>query len=415
MYFCVKISQSKQLKMKTVKLLSLAFVGILFGSCSDDDDNQGNNNNDVVAPATYSFTRDGASTVSYSGQSTRIAMAEEFISATKDETATVEQLQNMFDHKENAQDYSDASLNASNKSVRSKTAASYDYFNTNATDASAIKAQYDAWISAQASEVFPNWTMDAAAGQAGKIQEAGGGSTRYVNAKGLEYNQAIAKSLIGGLMTDQMLNNYLGTGVLDAGENTVDNDNETLSGDKNYTTMEHKWDEAFGYLYGAEADATNPELGVDSFLSKYLARVEGDSDFTGIAANIYNAFKMGRAAIVAKNYEVRDQQAEIIREEVSKIIGIRAVYYLQQGKGNLESDKASAFHDLSEGFGFVYSLQFTRKPGTTSPYLSKAQVDDFISQLEAGNGFWDLTAETLDAMSDAIAAEFDFTVEQAGS
>jgi hypothetical protein len=401
--------------MKTVKLLSLAFVGILFGSCSDDDDNQGNNNNDVVAPATYSFTRDGASTVSYSGQSTRIAMAEEFISATKDETATAEQLQNMFDHKENAQDYSDASLNASNKSVRSKTAASYDYFNTNSTDASAIKSQFDGWISAQVTEVFPNWTADAAAGQAGKIQEAGGGSTRYVNAKGLEYNQALAKSLIGGLMTDQMLNNYLGTGVLDAGENTVDNDNETLSGDKNYTTMEHKWDEAFGYLYGAEPDATNPELGVDSFLNKYLSRVEGDPDFTGIAANIYNAFKMGRAAIVAKNYEVRDQQAEIIREEVSKIIGVRAVYYLQQGKGNLESDKASAFHDLSEGFGFVYSLQFTRKPGTTSPYLSKAQVDDFISQLEAGNGFWDVTAETLDAMSDAIAAEFDFTVEQAGS
>ncbi len=401
--------------MKTVKLLSLAFVGILFGSCSDDDDNQGNNNNDVVAPATYSFTRDGASTVSYSGQSTRIAMAEEFISATKDETATAEQLQNMFDHEENAQDYSDASLNASNKSVRSKTAASYDYFNTNATDANAIKTQFDGWISAQVTEVFPNWTADAAAGQAGKIQEAGGGSTRYVNAKGLEYNQALAKSLIGGLMTDQMLNNYLGTGVLDAGENTVDNDNETLSGDKNYTTMEHKWDEAFGYLYGAEPDATNPELGVDSFLNKYLARVEGDPDFTGIAANIYNAFKMGRAAIVAKNYEVRDQQAEIIREEVSKIIGVRAVYYLQQGKGNLESDKASAFHDLSEGFGFIYSLQFTRKPGTTSPYLSKAQVDDFISQLEAGNGFWDVTAETLDAMSDAIAAEFDFTVEQAGS
>ncbi len=401
--------------MKTVKLLSLAFVGILFGSCSDDDDNQGNNNNDVVAPATYSFTRDGASTVSYSGQSTRIAMAEEFISATKDEMATAEQLQNMFDHKENAQDYSDASLNASNKSVRSKTAASYDYFNTNTVDASAIRSQFDGWISAQVAEVFPNWSTDAAAGQAGKIQEAGGGSTRYVNAKGLEYNQALAKSLIGGLMTDQMLNNYLGTGVLDAGENTVDNDNETLSGDKNYTTMEHKWDEAFGYLYGAEPDATNPELGVDSFLNKYLSRVEGDPDFTGIAANIYNAFKMGRAAIVAKNYEVRDQQAEIIREEVSKIIGVRAVYYLQQGKGNLESDKASAFHDLSEGFGFVYSLQFTRKPGTTSPYLSKAQVDDFISQLEAGNGFWDVTAETLDAMSDAIAAEFDFTVEQAGS
>ena len=39
--------------------------------------------------------------------------------------------------------------------------------------------------------------------------------------------------------------------------------------------MEHKWDEAFGYLYGAEEDETAPVLGVDSFLNKYLDKVEG--------------------------------------------------------------------------------------------------------------------------------------------
>jgi hypothetical protein len=79
--------------------------------------------------------------------------------------------------------------------------------------------------------------------------------------------------------------------------------------------MEHKWDEALGYLYGLEEDETAPELGVDSFLNKYLDKVEGDSDFAGIADEIYDAFKLGRAAIVAKNYTVRDEQVEILREK----------------------------------------------------------------------------------------------------
>ena len=146
-----------------------------------------------------------------------------------------------------------------------------------------------------------------------------------------------------------------------------------------------------------------------------MARFENDADFTGIAVDIYDAFKLGRAAIVAKDYTVRDQQAEIIREKISEIIGIRSVYYLQQGKANLTADVGGAFHDLSEGFGFIYSLQFTRKPGTTSSYFTKSEVDAFIAQLMTGNGFWDVTPETLDDMSDDIASRFNFTVEQAGS
>ena len=297
---------------------------------------------------------------------------------------------------------------------RSKTAASTDLFSANTTDATAIKNQFDTWIAEQVSDVFPSWSEDASAGVAGKIQEAGGGSTRYVNGKGLELNQAINKGLIGGLMADQMLNNYLGTAVLDAGTNTADNDAEILADGKNYTTMEHKWDEGFGYLYGAD-DQENPTLGADSFLNKYLARVEGDTDFQGISATIYDAFKLGRAAIVNKDYLTRDAQVDIIREHVSKIIAIRAVYYLQQGKANLGADWASAFHDLSEGFGFIYSLQFTRKPATNAAYFSTSEVNGFISTLTIGNGFWDITADQLDTMSETIAARFGFTVSQAGS
>tara|TARA_B110000240_G_scaffold28927_1_gene30528 strand:+ start:226 stop:1383 length:1158 start_codon:yes stop_codon:yes gene_type:complete len=384
-------------------------------SCDPNEDNDPIDTPEpTLAPATYNFARDGATTVSYSGQSTRIAMGQEFVSALKDETKTEAELDAMFDHQAGSADFSDADLNASSKNIRSKTAASTDLFSSNTTDATAIKNQFDSWIAEQVSDVFPNWSSDASAGVAGKIQEAGGGSTRYVNGKGVEINQAINKGLIGGLMADQMLNNYLGSAVLDAGTNTADNDAGTLADGKNYTTMEHKWDEGFGYLYGAD-DQENPTLGADSFLNKYLARVDGDTDFQGIATTIYDAFKLGRAAIVNKDYLTRDAQVDIIRENVSKVIAIRAVYYLQQGKANLGTDWASSFHDLSEGFGFVYSLQFTRNPGTSSAYFSTSEVNAFITTLTSGNGFWDLTADQLDTMSETIAARFGISVAQAGS
>lgn len=399
---------------KNIFKLSLALVVAGFVSCSDDSGN-GSGSNDVTAPDTYTFERNGETSVSYSGQTTRIEMGEEFVTALKVSTTTEEALDGMFAHVEGASDFSDADLNASDKSIRSKTAASADYFSDNTTEASTLKGKFDTWIAAQVSEVFTAWEDDASEGVAGQIQEASGGSIRYVNAKGLEYDQAITKGLIGALMADQMLNNYLSTSVLDADTNIIDNDAETLADGTNYTTMEHKWDEAFGYLYGAEVDATAPALGVDSFLNKYLARVEGDDDFAGIAAEIYDAFKLGRAAIVAKNYDVRDAQADIIREAVSKIIGIRAVYYLQQAKASLGTDYASAFHDLSEGYGFILALRFTRNPSTGAPYVSADDVESYLSELMEGNGFWDVTSDQLDTMSEAIATNFDFTVEQAAN
>ncbi|GAB7256760.1 DUF4856 domain-containing protein [Polaribacter sp. OB-PA-B3] len=396
--------------MKKV-FLTLAIATIL-ASCNNNDSDNGI---ETVAPATYNFERNGESTVSYSGQTTRIKMAGEFVSALSSTSETITSLKGKFAHAEGDNDFTEEELNASSKNIRSKTAASTDFYASNTTDAIAIKADFDSWIEAQVNEVFPNWNTDASAGVAGQIQQAGGGSIRYVNAKGLEYNQLIAKSLIGGLMTDQILNNYLSVAVLDEATNVEDNDAAVVLSGKNYTNMEHKWDEAFGYLYGNESDATAPELNQDSFLNKYLSRVEGDSDFAGIAQDIYNAFKLGRAAIVSGDYVTRNEQAEILREKISEVIAIRAVYYLQQGKTKLATDKASAFHDLSEGLGFVYSLQFTRQPNSSISFFTKEEVDNFMTTLLAGNGFWDVSTTTLDEISATIAAKFNFTVAQAGS
>ena len=80
---------------------------------------------------------------------------------------------------------------------------------------------------------------------------------------------------------------------------------------------------------------------------------------------------------------------------------------------------ASVFHDLSEGFGFVYSLQFTRNPLANEAFFTRTEVEGFIANIyptaSQANGFWEVTPANLQTVSEAIAAEFSFTVEQAGS
>ncbi|NJB37495.1 DUF4856 domain-containing protein [Croceivirga sp. JEA036] len=406
-----------------IKKILPVVVGLsVFTSCSLDDDGD-----DVIIdeiqienPASYTFERDGESTVSFSGQTTRLDMGDELLAKMMDPTSTLDALQAMYAHEEGAADFTDADLNASDKNLITKTAASADYFAANTAEQNEIRADFNSWLQVQVEEVFPNWNSVATAGVAGQL--ADGSSTRYVNAQGLEMNQLFNKSLIGALMVDQAINNYLSTAVLDAGDNPDNNGAGITEDGKNYTTMEHKWDEAYGYVFGQNADAANPnaDLGADNFLNKYLGRVEGDEDFAGIADDIFQAFKLGRAAIVAKQYTVRDQQAELIQDKISTIIGVRAVYYLQQAKLELEKDSpayGTVFHDLSEGYGFVYSLQFTRDTSKQSPYFNKEQVDEMLAQLlgDGTNGLWDVTPETLDALSETIANAFSFTLEEAAN
>ena len=396
-------------------LFGIAAFSVLFTSCSSDDD-ANIVNPQVDAPLTYKFMRDGQSTVSFDGQTTRIQMATELRSALKDNTKSAAELQSMFAHLEGENDFSEANLNASKKNIRSKVAASKDYYAANTTLSNEIKGLLDSWIEEQANVVFANWDNIATPGTAGQLQQAGGGSLRHLNAKGLELDQAIAKTLIGGLMADQMLNNYLSTAVLDEGSNIENNDNAVLNEGKSYTNMEHKWDEAYGYLYGNEVDPSVPVLDADSFLNTYLNQVDSDEDFAGTASAVYDALKLGRAAIVAKNYELRDEQVAIVRENLSKVIAVRAVHYLQGGKTKMAAgNTASALHALSEAYGFINSLQFTRQPNGTTPYFTHDEVTGFMNTLMEGDGLWDVSDDTLDTMSDTIASKFGFSVDAAAN
>ncbi|MEX1212116.1 MAG: DUF4856 domain-containing protein [Balneolaceae bacterium] len=404
------------------KLTLILIAGLFAVSCGTESDGEPVLNE----PPTYSFERNGESSVSFSGQTTRIQMGDElFVSMLDFDNSTEELLLQMYRNQtadgNDADPWSDADLNASDKSIKSKVAASSDYFASNATLSAELKNDFETWISAQINEVFPNRNVLAQPGIAGQIAQ--GSSTRYVSGEGLEYDQLVNKSLIGALMADQMLNNYLSPSVLDAGTNRDNNDDGVTESGTTYTTMEHKWDEAYGYIYGTAQNPANPNATIgddDRFLNKYVGQVSEDEDFSHLATDIFDAFKKGRAAIVAGEYEIRDQQAEIIREAISKAIAVRGVYYLQAGKRQLSEETpqyGAAFHSLSEGYGFIYSLQFTREPGTNEPYLSNSEVTDLLDRLlgDGENGLWDVTGETLDELSAEIADHFEFTVEEAAA
>ena len=394
---------------------ALIVGGLTFTSCSEENDPV-NVDPSLEVPETYFFSRNGESTVYYGGQTTRLEMVGEILSAFNNfENTTEESLSNMFSNENDP--FADADLNASSKSVKSKVAASQLYFSANTVESGEIKSDFENFISDQVNEVFPNEEVLAEPGVAGQI--ADGDRVRYVNAQGLELNQAFAKGLIGGLLLDQITNNYLAAAVLDEAGNRELNDEGVVEEGEVYTTMEHKWDEAYGYLYGDPSIPTadpNSVLGEseDHLLFNYLGSVNSDPDFAGIAEEVFEAFKTGRAAIVAGDYDLRDEQVEIIRENLSKVIAVRAIHYLQAGKEAIENENyGRAFHQLSEGYGFLYSLRFTHKPETGEPYLSPADLEEYKEQLLEGNGFWDVTPETLQTISENIAAEFDFTVEAA--
>ena len=354
--------------------------------------------NNPLPPDSYSFTRDGVSTVFYTGQTARLNMVVELGNAVgrKPSEFTEAQIKTMFN---DGTGFTDSTLDASGKKVGNKTGAS-------TYSSATIKPLFDGWITDATSNVFPAWNSDASAGVAGQITDSGSDPrTARVNAKGLELNQVFMKGLIGAFAADQIINNYLTSSKLDGAKD--DNDAGVLhytspnATEANVTKMEHYWDEGFGYLYGLDKQ-TYPALGKGVLLNKYLKKVEGDEP--GVSKKIYAAFALGRAAIVAKNYTLRDQQAQIVKSELSKVIGYKAAYYLRSGGAKKTAgNNADAFHALSEGYGFILSLQFTQDQDGV-PYMSNAEVNAMLSELMAGNGLWDRTEAELEAMATKIDA-----------
>jgi hypothetical protein len=371
--------------MKTKNLINgLLLSGlVIFSSCKKDSPTP---DPDPVTPTTYAFSIDGASTVSYGGQTARLIMASEMLSALNGSTTTTADLLSMWSN--DGWTWASDDANASTKNIGGKTASGNETTLTS-TESAAVIDKFVAWFTDYSDNVAQimdgdEITHPASAGTAGWV------GSRELNAHGFEYDQFVAKTLIGGMCLDQVVNGYLSPTKLD-----VDNSDRA----DGYTAMEHHWDEGFGYVYGKFGpENADGDLSTDGLLGKYLNK----DAFATEKAAVFQAFIDGRQAIVDMDYTERDAQALIIKNNLSVVVAQKAHDYLTGASADVASLNADYFHGLSEGYGFIMSLQFTNFNGT--PYFTHTQVMDMIATLEAGNGFWDRTASELDAMAAQIQA-----------
>ncbi|WBX72556.1 DUF4856 domain-containing protein [Tenacibaculum pacificus] len=388
--------------MRKIILSALVLSTLVFTSCSNEK-NTPEVLNSVETPVAYDFEN-----VSFSGQVTRLKMADELKTAlgkssfaiTGDVSTSdaLTKLNNMF---ADGTGFSDKELVG--KKLRVTVASGTNSILTS-PQSDELRVKMDGWIKEFAEVVVPAKAVDASQGVAGNLD-----GKRYVNANGLEANQAVAKTMIGAIMLDQIVNKYVSKDYL-AGA-TADNDaNKPYKEGVKYTKLQHAWDEAYGYVFGLEDNTKNPVNSTDArkgFLNSYLKTVESDEDFKGIFDKVNNAFKKGRQAIVVKNYDVMQEQAVILRAELSKVIAVKTVYYLLKGKGTKD---ASTLHALSEAYGFAHAMKFAHVNGKQIG----AMMDSTITTLEEGEfGLWSVSDEDLQSLAVKLASYYGFTADEA--
>ena len=217
------------------------------------------------------------------------------------------------------------------------------------------------------------------------------GTKSYLMAgNGYEYTQLIEKGLMCAVFMNQMTNNYLQAVATD--------ENDALESGKNYTKMQHHWDEAYGY-FTSEVDY--PTNGTNRFWGKYANGREG---VLGSATKIAEAFRKGRAAIDNKDYTVRDAQITIIVDEMEKVCAGTAIHYLNGAKSNI-TDPTKKNHELSEARAFLNGLRYGQKSIDGTGMLA-ADIDTALGYV---SDFENVTISDLNSAIDLIASKTGLT------
>ena len=357
-----------KLKHKAVAFAALAAC-VAFTSCSDDKEETPSYN----VPETYNFAN-----VDYTGQEQRIAMLGEIDTYIKTgnngAVLNAQKLKNMYANT-NAP-FSDATLNAAtSKQLKNKTIS---------VAVAEFESMFDKVAAASQSA-----GATASNGTAGILTSTTDPSKKYlVDANGVEYGQVISKGLMGAVFYNQAVEGYLSAEKIGP---TVDNTTVTPNVG---TTMEHHWDEAFGY-FGAPKDfPTN--LNNLKYWANYSNKV---SAAIGSNKAIMDAFIKGRAAISAKDMAGKDAAAATIKTEWERLVAASAILELNAAKKNI-ADQSLKSHYLSEALGFVMSLRYKgdRK-------LSDAKYNEVMAKI--GTNFYNTTGTDIAAAVDIISAAYN--------
>lgn len=362
------------------------FMVAIFSGCGDDD-TAGNTKLEV--PSSYVFERDGSSTVDYSGQADRLNMLSEMKAyinkGDKGELVEAARLADMFANTNSP--FADGDLNSSTKKLEDKTFAS---------EVQKVKDLFTA--AQQASEnVVANGTV-ASEGVAGRLQRGTTTNFILVNEKGWEFTQFVEKGLMGSTFYNQIFNAYLTDGKIGDGVENV-----ALVDGKNYTEMEHHWDEAFGY-FGVPVDFPAGDPVLEDSERRFWANYTNSVDaLLGTNSLLMDAYLKGRTAIVNKEYEIKNEQREAIYAGHELVAVAVAVHYINEAIGNFnDGDTGNAFHHLSEGYQFVKALQYS-----PVKQISQTQIDKILSEDFGTDGdFWTASIEGLSAAKNTLVSVY---------
>lgn len=338
---------------------TLLVAGVaMVSSCSKDK----NTTPETIKPYTVPTTYDFAS-ADYTTSTQRVKMGVElnsYLGSANNATITAVKAGDYFNNTNSP--FTDATLNTSGINLAAKTADG---------------TVFTGYFTEQANNSTKNG-VTATNGSAGIV--VSGTTKRLVSATGLEYNQAVAKGMMGALLFKEAVN------ILNAVPN---DDNTTVT--NGTTAMQRHWDEAFGYLsvpknYDTTKVYTAADLDRPLLWGGYLAERGKGIQAGGV---IFGAFLKGRAAIGAKDYVVVKEQIAIIQDKWEQLAAAAALEYVtiptrSVNVGNL----ATQFHALSEGFGFISCFKYRAS-------RSKLSAADFQTlQSIIGTNFYTLINET---------------------
>lgn len=330
-----------------------------------------------AAPTTYQFTdANGNSTVSYGGQQDRLAQLSEMVTLMKSgvgATVDAQDLQDMFANT-NGDGNGNFSFSSSKQLMDKCFAGDVDFF-VDALDSMALASQ--------------SYTMTASNGQAGVVTN--GTKTYLVGSNGMEYVQIIEKGLMGAVLMYQANNVYFSADKMDV-DNTTAVD---AANGKYYTTMEHHFDEAFGY-FGVDVDF--PTTIPSSFWGKYS---DSRDEELGCNAVMMNNFLKGRFAITKEDYTSRDEAIEAIQVMWEKIAARQAIHYLDEAIANFGTDDAVYLHTLSEAMAFTLCIRYAAQD---TRVLTQTELNAILAMY--GDNFWNLTLVDLNNIKAALEAKY---------
>ncbi len=357
--------------MKTIQRFSsvlFIFSVIILSSCKKETEDR------LDVPATYEFIRNGASTVDYSGQTERLDMLAQLSSYMKSVNTVgspeldAARLKNMFRNQNDpftGQTYG--------KDLISKCFP--------ADTAMFIQFLEDAAVASQA-------TGTASNGVAGVLVDGSSDPTQgyRVTSNGLELAQVVEKGLMGAVFFYQAMEVYLSEDRMGSVGN------EDLVDGKNYTNMEHYFDEAFGY-FGVPIDFPNSSTMDDArFWGKYCNSRNGDL-YSGINSEVATAFRTARAGIVAKDYDARDAAIATIMKKWAVISASTAVDYLNKSLSTSGNPTYVRHHAMSEAIGFMLALKYHFNGGNAKypPHYSYSHINDALMEVGLNSNLYEVT------------------------